>query len=232
MNSTAATLRLAEPNQLWWTLMAGFLLWVAIMFVFSRLLSAPETDMTQPPPIDAQIIELPEPKPLPQPVVPETRRAEPPVPPKPIAKETVAPRREPVMVPQAPPVDRPVDQAAERPLAKANPAIEPPPAPKPAPQPSATASAGTEHMGAKAIYQPLPKIPDDLRDEAISTVAMARFHIKPDGTANVELIKATSNPRINQLILNTLRTWKFFPALQDGKPAASTQDIKVNIDVN
>jgi protein TonB len=87
-------------------------------------------------------------------------------------------------------------------------------------------------MGAKAIYQPLPTIPDDLRDEAISSVAIARFHINPDGTVTVELIKPTANPRINRLLLSTLKTWKFFPAMQDGKPIPSTQDIKVNVNVS
>jgi hypothetical protein len=46
------------------------------------------------------------------------------------------------------------------------------------------------------------------------------------------LLKATSSPRINQLILNTLRTWKFFPALEQGKPVPSVQDIRIHIDVS
>lgn len=87
-------------------------------------------------------------------------------------------------------------------------------------------------MGARALYQPLPKIPDELRDQAIRTDAMARFYIDTDGTVRVELIKATSDPRINQIILNTLRTWKFFPATQDGTPVQSTQDIRVRIAVD
>ena len=86
-------------------------------------------------------------------------------------------------------------------------------------------------MGARALYQPKPKLPESLRDETIHTVVMARFHIKPDGSSTVELIQAAPNPRINQLILNTLKTWRFFPAIEGGKPVASEQDVKVAIDV-
>ena len=63
------------------------------------------------------------------------------------------------------------------------------------------------------------------RDETIHTVVMARFHIKPDGSATVELTQPAPNPRVNQLILNTLKTWRFFPAIQAGKPVASVQDF-------
>ena len=146
---------------------------------------------------------------------------------KPLAKDAVAARGVAVRVPPAPQVAPPADKTAAQPAAKAD------AMPKAPAQPSnAEASPGTAQMGAKAIYQPAPKIPDDLRDEAISLVALARFHVKPDGSADVELLKATSSPRINQLILNTLRTWKFFPALEQGKPIPSVQDIRIHIDVS
>lgn len=86
-------------------------------------------------------------------------------------------------------------------------------------------------MGARAIYQPIPKIPDELREEAINAVAVARFHINIDGTATVELITPTSNPHINQLILNTLKTWRFFPAMRDNKPQESVQEIRIHVDI-
>lgn len=233
MDSAAYFDSRAERSRFGAALAIGLLLWLAILYVFSRLLS-PQADQTpQLPPVDAKIIELPALKPLPQPSVPPAPRVER-QPPKPIAKphpkEHVVPHPKPTPVPQ---VTQPADKtAAQADNAKAA-AVPETPLPKPTPQPDTNASpAGTARMGAKAIYQPVPKIPDDLRDEAISLVAVARFHIKPDGSADVELIKATSSPRINQLILNTLRTWKFFPALQEGKPVASVQDIKVRIDVD
>jgi periplasmic protein TonB len=237
MNDTISTRYPAdEPRQFWWSVLIALLAWLIIVFIFGRLLSPPKADMAPPLPIDAQIIELPEPKPLP-PIVQTPRPPEPPAAPKPIAKPQVKqipiPRSSPAPAPESPPVDRPVEKAIEKPSAQASPEAPQTPAPSSAPvAPSPNISAGSARMGAKAIYQPLPNIPDDLRDEAIKAVAVARFHINPDGTATVELIKPTANPRINQILLNTLKTWKFFPALQDGKPIPSSQDIKVNVNVS
>jgi protein TonB len=70
------------------------------------------------------------------------------------------------------------------------------------------------------------------REEAINAVAVARFHINADGTATVELSKPMPNPRINQIILNALKAWRFFPALRYGMPVPSVQDIKIAVDVN
>ena len=86
-------------------------------------------------------------------------------------------------------------------------------------------------QGARAIYQPIPTIPDELREEALSAVAIARFHVAPDGTVTVELINPTRNPRLNQMLLDTLKTWRFFPATKDGHPVASTQDLRISVEV-
>lgn len=79
---------------------------------------------------------------------------------------------------------------------------------------------------AALIYNPLPKIPDDLREEAFNSYAIARFKIAKDGTATVELIKPCSNPRLNNLLLKNLRTWKFATSNSE-----STQEIRVNFKV-
>jgi protein TonB len=87
-------------------------------------------------------------------------------------------------------------------------------------------------MGARALYQPKPALPEDLRDQSMHIVVRARIHIAADGGLRIELIKPAPDPRINQLVLNTLKTWRFFPALQAGKPVASVQDVNVAFDVN
>ncbi|WP_236070022.1 energy transducer TonB [Paraburkholderia nemoris] len=87
-------------------------------------------------------------------------------------------------------------------------------------------------MTAHAIAQPLPELPDDLRDQAYQTVATARFAIHVDGSVDVELIKPTANPRLNQILLETLRKWRFFPAMQAGHPVESRQDIRVHFNVS
>jgi len=73
------------------------------------------------------------------------------------------------------------------------------------------------------ILHPLPEIPDDLRDEAFSSRAVARFHIGENGeVAKVDLIQPCSNPRLNVLLLKSLQKWKF-PRESSGK----TQEISV-----
>ncbi|MFM0154031.1 energy transducer TonB [Paraburkholderia sediminicola] len=112
---------------------------------------------------------------------------------------------------------------------------------KPSAEPPARAAAPAEESAnagssgdaaAHAISQPLPELPDDLREQAYQTVATARFAIHVDGSVQVDLIKPTSNPRLNQILLETLRKWRFFPAMQAGHPIESRQDIRVHFNVN
>jgi protein TonB len=77
----------------------------------------------------------------------------------------------------------------------------------------------------------LPRIPDELRDAAMQMEALARFDIKPDGSAIVELVQPTQNPALNRIILETLKTWRFFPAMEDNSPVASTQEIRIQLQV-
>jgi protein TonB len=77
----------------------------------------------------------------------------------------------------------------------------------------------------------MPQIPDDLRDEAFNFTALARFHIAADGTVEVELAKATPNPRLNRILLDSLAKWRFIPAIKNGKPVASTEEIVVKLEV-
>lgn len=77
------------------------------------------------------------------------------------------------------------------------------------------------------LFNPLPQIPDDLREESFMSDALARFYINADGSvAKVELIKPCANPRLNHLLLKSLRKWKFATNSID-----STQDIRVHFKV-
>lgn len=77
------------------------------------------------------------------------------------------------------------------------------------------------------LFSPLPKIPDDLREEAFKSFAVVRFHIAEDGVVvSVDLIHPCANMRLNQLLLNSLKSWKFV-----GLKKAYTQDVRVNFEV-
>jgi protein TonB len=86
-------------------------------------------------------------------------------------------------------------------------------------------------MSARAIFKPLPEIPEGLRRRNIELVAVARFRVAANGSALVELIEPTTDPELNRELLETLRRWRFFPAVQDGKPVASNLDIRIPISV-
>jgi protein TonB len=91
------------------------------------------------------------------------------------------------------------------------------------------AASGSGHTGARVITQPLPEIPDDLREAAYHAIALARFAIHPDGSVDVELLQPTQQPRLNQLLLASLHNWRFFPATENGKPVESHQDVRVHL---
>src|SRR6266702_2745658 len=94
--------------------------------------------------------------------------------------------------------------------------------------PSATSSGDT---AARSISQPLPELPGDLREQAYQTIATARFVIHVDGSVDVELIKPTPNPRLNQILLQALRKWRYSPAIQGGHPVETRQDVRVHFNV-
>jgi protein TonB len=86
-------------------------------------------------------------------------------------------------------------------------------------------------MGARAIYNPLPEIPDSLRRQNVQVVAVARFVVAANGAARVELTQPTSDPELNRVLLESLKRWRFFPAMQQGQPITSTIDIRIPITV-
>jgi protein TonB len=211
----AAVVELDDPWQrLPWSLPLALVICAAVLWEFGRILERPPVHQTVPASIEAELIELPPPpvkekivRPKPEPAKPAPRRAAAPIP-------------APVALPAAPAVP-------------AEPNSQPtPPVPAPAaPAVPDTRSAGAASQGAQAIVRPMPQIPDDLREEAFSAVAVVRFHVTADGTATFELAKPTPNPRLNRLLLEKLKEWRFFPAMRDGKPVASDQDVRITFEV-
>jgi len=107
----------------------------------------------------------------------------------------------------------------------------PPETPRdPAPGPRGEAFGGG-NTGARAISQPLPEIPEALRHRSIEITAVARFKVAANGSAQVELTGPTADSDLNRALLESLRQWRFFPAMQDGKPVASTVEIRIPISV-
>ena len=127
-----------------------------------------------------------------------------------------------------PPRIKPVELPEPAPPARPS-ATTPPPAAQASTPP---APAASENHGAQALIRPLPVIPDELREEAMNEAATARFTIAIDGSATVELVKPTQNPRLNRLLLDTLKMWKFMPAIKDGQPVPSVEVMIIRLHVN
>jgi protein TonB len=215
-------LELDNPwRRLPWSLPLALVICAGILWEFGHILERAPVHQTVPASIEAELVDLP-PPPVVEHLRPEPERPKP------------APQRAkmPTPAPTAPLIAAPSAPASEdRTPAPAAP--PPPPAPvqptaRPAPD---TRSAGTATMGAQAIVRPMPQIPDELREDAFNAVAVARFHIAADGTATFELAKPTPNPRLNRLLLEKLREWRFFPAMRDGKPVPSDQDVRITFEV-
>ncbi|MFM0315694.1 TonB family protein [Paraburkholderia nemoris] len=217
----------------------ALVVWIGFLFQLGRWLGTSPSVHAPDKPLEMRVVELDPPQapvahttpaPIapaksqhpadPRPHVLAQARTTPPIPSKPDVRPvpSVAPAQ------SAPTVQEP-KPAAEPPARAASPSSEE--------RANATPSAtSTGEATARAIAQPLPELPDDLRDQAYQTVATARFAIHVDGSVDVELIKPTSNPRLNQILLETLRKWRFFPAMQAGHPVESRQDIRVHFNVS
>ena len=208
----------------------GTAVFVVILVLAASLIPLHPVEQPLPPSvaIEAGLVGLPAPTapspPLPQPQV-QPQPAPEPLPailPKPV-KHVPPPR--PVTEhkqprPDAPPVTAPATQAAR---------AEAPAPPSPNASSDDNLSGGTG--GARAIFQPTPVIPTDLRRHAMDLVAIVHFTIAPDGTATAELEQATPDPRLNQVLLDTFRRWRFFPGMSHGKPVASVLTLRVPVKV-
>lgn len=200
----------------------------ALLLAFLRVVSLGTSSVAAQPVLDARFVELASPGAPESPAAPKAAAdVATPSPPKTVAP-TPRPKPTTVRRPAAPtPTSAAPAAAGEAAEAAA------------AAQTSATQSGAHSEpggslggsMSARALYRPLPEVPERLRHRDAELLAVARFQVAADGSAQVELIEPTSEPTLNQSLLATLRTWRFFPALQDGRPVVSTIDIRIPISV-
>jgi protein TonB len=70
-----------------------------------------------------------------------------------------------------------------------------------------------------------------MRDEVMQAVAVAHFRVAHDGHATVSLVKPTDFSRLNEVILDTLREWRFRPATNQGVAVDSEAEVRLLITV-
>jgi protein TonB len=201
----------------------------------------PEIRPVPPPPVREQRPVERRPDVPPPPPFAEPRIASPPEAAPPAAAEVAKPSIEsrestplppPVVAPQSAAPSAAVTGGPSRQDADQGTRAPAPPTAAPNPAPGTRGrTLGGGNAGARAIYQPLPEVPEALRHRTIEITAVARFRVAANGTAQVELTEPTGDPELNRAVLDTLKRWRFFPAMQDGKPVASMIDIRIPISV-
>jgi protein TonB len=96
----------------------------------------------------------------------------------------------------------------------------------------ATAHAAAPDSAAIAAERaPTPSIPEDMRENAYQAVALAHFKVSYGGDVQVSLTQPTTSPRLNQILLDTLQQWPFFPAMKNGVAIDSEFDLRIPISI-
>jgi protein TonB len=234
---------LDEPRRrLVWIAPLSLAIWVVLLFGFALLLKQTAPPMPEMKPIEARIVELPPVvgglqggAALPHPLAP--------APPKPKphleVRRKVAPPPHPHkerIIPEAPPPlsgmrKAPAESSTAASKTATAASAESGAAPPAKEGTGGGSGLGSDSLGARAIYSPVPKIPDDLRDAAFEAVAVAHFEVSYDGNVKVALVKPTPDPRLNQILLSTLEQWRFFPAMKGGVAIDSAFDVRIPISV-
>jgi TonB family protein len=113
--------------------------------------------------------------------------------------------------------------------AKPEPAKPEPPAPEPAkpepPKPEPPKPKGPTKE-AEAVNTIKPEIPDDLKKGEYRSFVRVKVEIDPDGSFTPILRTSSGNMEIDRRVLDSLKRWRWKPALKDGIPVKSTQLFK------
>jgi protein TonB len=245
---SAATIE--QPwTRLGWIIPSALLLWLTLLTVFGLLLERTAPPPPELAPTQVQIVELPppaglqggpgpaasaQPKPKSEPIKPHPQiKTVRPVIPHPKVHHIVKPRPEPV----PPSINGTAkSEEEEAPAASAPAATNAKGSSGGGGVPGGSGSgsgtgAGSDSGGARAVFAPKPEIPDDLREQIMSKVAVAHFKVGYDGQVEVTLTTPTDNPQLNQILLDTLKEWRFFPAMKSGVAIDSEFDVRIPVSV-
>ena len=233
---------LDEPwRRLAWIAPLSIAIWAGVLLGFAMVLKQTAPPLPELKPIEARIVELPPPvgglqggpAAAPHPVAPAPPKPKPHVEVRRKVIPLAHPHKERI-IPEAPPSfagtrkEAPAESSASTKSATTAGSTESSGAPQ---EKGGGSGLGSDSLGARAIYSPVPKIPDDLREVAFEAVAVAHFEVSYDGSVKVMLSKPTSDPRLNQILLSTLEQWRFFPAMKGGVAIDSAFDVRIPVSV-
>jgi len=85
---------------------------------------------------------------------------------------------------------------------------------------------------AEAVNCPQPAVTSEMMEQGVKTNCLAKFAIQPTGKHTVELLTSTGSAEVDEMTLETLRTWKFRPASLSGAAVPSVRKIKIEFEVD
>lgn len=98
-----------------------------------------------------------------------------------------------------------------------------------------TFQLGVQHSGelvpAEVLSSPQPVITAEMLEQGIKASCTAKFAIAASGKHQVELISSTGSGEVDEMTLQTLRTWRFRPAVLSGEPVSSVRKIRIEFEV-
>ena len=95
--------------------------------------------------------------------------------------------------------------------------------------------AGSEskrNEDAEPTFEPTPELTSDMKKRQFKTSVRVRVTIDADGSHDEEIIQGTGDDEIDQLILRTMRRWKWRPAWKDGEKTKSTRPYSFRISID
>jgi protein TonB len=222
-----------------WIAPLSIAIWAGVLLGFAMVLKQTAPPLPELKPIEARIVELPPaaglqggPAAAPHPIAPAPPKPKPHVEVRRRVSPAVHPRR--VVIPEAPPSfagtrkEAPAESSASTKAAPTEGSAGSSGAPE---EKGGGSGLGSDSLGARAIYSPVPKIPDELREVAFEAEAVAHFEVSYEGNVKVTLAKPTADPRLNQILLSTLQQWRFFPAMKGGVAINSAFDVRIPVSV-
>jgi periplasmic protein TonB len=114
-----------------------------------------------------------------------------------------------------------------RPAPPPPPPIEsaPPPPPPPPPKPQGPVQLPEDGVAPVAISNPAPGVPEEARKQGIEATVVVKFVVTESGSVtNVTIVRG--HPLLDEVVLAIVKTWKYKPALVDGKPTAVYRTAK------
>ena len=97
---------------------------------------------------------------------------------------------------------------------------------------SSSNSPTKRNEDAERTSDPDPELTPEMKKGPLNLNLRVRVTVDTDGSHSEELIQGSGDRDVDQLILKTMRRWKWRPALRDGEKAQQTLTFRYKISIN